>query len=516
MVCKNSKSRNRLAARSLPGVVWLIIATSVVSTCTKRTAPNVPDPYPDLHVVSLSPAGESANVATGAIDLVVTFSAEMSLAGLGAVMTPYPAEFHARMRLGNDPRQIITTVKLENNTAYTLLIYSALDRFGDFMRAPYIARFTTGASFPSGMVTGSSNEPFNQPLQSFAGLLQTNVEKLFETSTPDSGFYRNLAGVSGIVGRQGEYMIDSVPDGTFWPFAVLDVDRDGRISLERGDRLQAFDADGDLAPDSIVVSGPPQFGITLGLPITGLSVQSTVPVDGARNVSLNTEFKIGFSAPITTEGLGLFVAPIPAGLSTSDLTLSADGKELSANVTLDQNTAYTAVLYTAKGSRGQILGEPIQVSFTTGPEFPTGKVSGRVHFRRGDGTPQGALVGLLNESLAAVLSKIITGKPPTEVLANSLAAITLVTDEQGTYEIRHVADGTYWPAGTKDEDLDGVIEPTNGVVPGEPIGFYDADGDSSLFDPDDSITIQGGQSLENIVIIFQRTFTGELVPVARP
>jgi hypothetical protein len=71
-----------------------------------------------------------------------------------------------------------------------------------------------------------------------------------------------------------------------------------------------------------------------------------------------------------------------------------------------------------------------------------------------------------------------------------------VRDASGNYVISRVPAGTYWPAGAKDENKDGTIDPLR-----EPIGFYDADGNSSPTRAD-SIALATGEKKTGINFIF--------------
>lgn len=490
--------RQGIASHGLRTVAKLALALAAVS-CSKKISPNSPDPFPDLHVVSVNPSNNAVNV-TASTNVAVTFSAEVPVSTLGIVLAPAPQNFYATLKTGGDPKQIVSTAALAANTAYSLVVFSAQDNFSDRLRAPYVSRFTTGSSLPSATVSGISATPFNEPTRGFVGLLRKNVSAIFEASAPDQEFFDNLVAVAALNDTSGAFTISHVAPGTYWPFSALDVDRNGRFSLEAGsDRLQAYDSNSNFIADSIVVANTALSDIALRLPVSGLKVQSTFPANGAKSVALQTRFRLTFNAPVIDSTLGLFVAPIPEGLSTSSLVLSPDGRELSAEVTLKSNTTYTAVLYTAKGTRGQTLSTPLQISFTTGAEFPKGIVRGKVLCAGGTGSPKNSLVGLLTTDFVSVILRILPDpSKATEVLRSTLAAITYVQSDNGEYIISNVPDGTYWPAAAKDQDLDGGLEPT--ANPPEPIGFYDFDGDNAATRAD-SVKIFNGNAIESVNII---------------
>ncbi|MDZ7267207.1 MAG: Ig-like domain-containing protein [candidate division KSB1 bacterium] len=467
--------------------------------CSKKISPNLPDPYPDLHLVSISPGPNATGVPTQT-SITLTFSAEMSLQNLGLILAPTPPGFFANWQLSADARQISVATTLAPNTTYSLVVFAANDRYGDYLRTPFVSRFATGSSIAGASVSGTSVKPFNQPLQCFAGLLTQNPETILAAAAPDEAFYEHLAAVSAITDTSGKYSITGVAAGVYWPFAALDVNRDGRFRLQDGDQLQGHDANADQALDSVTVAATALTQITLQTPVVGLKVVSTFPVNGQKNVPLNTTFRLTFTTAVDSSRLGLFIAPIPEGLTGATLRPSADRRELSAPVTLKPNTVYTAVLYTATSTRGQMLQTPQQVTFTTGTDFPGGKVQGRVLFRGGGISPRNTLVALLNTDLLDVIQQIFPNpSQATAVLRKTLAAISYVPMETGEFVIANVPDGTYWPVGAKDTDLDGSLEPT--AVPPEPIGFYDRDGDQAASRAD-SVVVSNGTTVSNITIVF--------------
>ncbi|MDZ7289854.1 MAG: Ig-like domain-containing protein [candidate division KSB1 bacterium] len=469
--------------------------------CSTKIGPDEPDPFPNLHIVRTNPENGKTGV-TDSVNLSITFSAAIDTTSLGLVIAPSPPGFYSRLQLSADGKTISSSVKLAPNTVYSLVIFFVQDLYQDRITQPFITHFTTGTSLPRGQISGKAGVPFNVPLQGFAGLVRKNLQDIFNATFPDHELRQNLVAVAPIMNNAGEFQFDHVPPGTYWPFAGKDLNFDGKFSLASVDQVQAYDANNDGAPDSVVVGIDQRLAaINLNVPVVGMKVVRTTPANGATNLPLDADLQITFNVPVDTADLGLFIAPIPEGLSTKDLKPSADGKTLTARVKLLANTAYTAVLYAARSKGGQVLSAPLEISFTTGNSFPTGEVSGTATLRgAGMAAAQNALVALLNTDLQQVILEIFGGKDPTEVLRSHLRAISYVRDASGKFVISHVPAGTYWPAGAKDEDNDGSIEPLT-----EPIGFYDADNDGSATRAD-SLRILAGQKLTAINMIFQKLF----------
>ncbi|MEK7729798.1 MAG: Ig-like domain-containing protein, partial [candidate division KSB1 bacterium] len=249
----NTLARLSVAALCLR-TLSLFALVLLAASCSKKTLPNSPDPFPDLHVVSVSPSDNATGVAA-ATNPTITFSAEVPVSTLGMVLAPAPQNFYSSLQAGSDPKQIISRAALSANTNYSVVIFSASDKFSDRLRTPFVSHFSTGSANAAGTVSGVSVAPFNEPTRGFVGLLRKQPLAVFEASAPDQDFLNNLVSVTTIKDSTGAYTLTNVPPGTYWPFSALDVDRNGRFSLEQGsDRMQGYDANTDFIADSIVVA----------------------------------------------------------------------------------------------------------------------------------------------------------------------------------------------------------------------------------------------------------------------
>lgn len=236
----------------------------------------------------------------------------------------------------------------------------------------------------------------------------------------------------------------------------------------------------------------------------GFTVTSSSPVNNATNINAGSPItiRVTFSAAVDTSVIGFLMAPVPTSFDEV-FTLSADGKTVIVGALLQPNTAYTAIIYSAKDKNGNGLTSPFQLSFTTGSSFPTAKVQGVSRTRSGGQaiSPKGTIVGLLKIDLLQVFSLIIGGQDPLDVLRQNLAALTVVTDENGTYSINNIVAGTYWPAAVKDVDGNASLQPAPLGV--DALGFYDnpiSNNDSA--GNEDSVRVAAGQTITNIDIQF--------------
>jgi hypothetical protein len=476
----------RVLACAAAGLLWW--------SCSKKTSPDLVDPFPDLHVVSVTPAANATNVTANA-NVAITFSQQMDLGTIGLVLAPLPPDFYSTLELSSDRRQVISRASLAPNTSYSLVVYAAVDRYADVLRVPHASRFHTASAAPTGGIRGNSAAPFNAPTQSFAGLLRRPLQNVAESDNADQEFANNLIAVSSITDATGAYEIAAVPPGTYWPFATLDVDRNGRISLQAGDRLQGYDADADGRADSVTIAGAAVNAIALNAPVESFRVLNYAPANKAANLSLQSEFRLSFSAPLDTSKFGLFISPEPAGFSKASLALSPDARTVSSTLALQPNTSYSALLFAANSARGQILRVPLLIQFTSGSNFPRGEVSGQVVFDLSSDSTKYILVGLLRQDVPRLLNRVIVGgESVNKVLSSALEAMAFVRDESGNFAITYVRDGTYWPVAAKDFNGNGSFD-----LGTDPIGIFDNDGDG-VASVGDSLKVSNGNSVQNVLM----------------
>lgn len=237
----------------------------------------------------------------------------------------------------------------------------------------------------------------------------------------------------------------------------------------------------------------------------GFTVVNSSPVNNAINVNAGSPITISvtFSAAVDTSVIGFLMAPVPTSF-TQTFTLSNEGKTAIVAALLQPNTAYTAVIYTAKDKNGNRLASPFQLTFTTGSAFPAGKVQGLCPTRASGQaiSPKGTLVALLKIDLLQIVTLILSGQDPLEVLGQNLAALTVVTDESGAYSINNVVAGTYWPTAIKDVDGNASLQPD--LLGGaDALGFYNNPNViNSTVGHEDSVRVAAGQTVTNIDIQF--------------
>jgi hypothetical protein len=113
--------------------------------------------------------------------------------------------------------------------------------------------FTTGASIASGSFAGTlGGDPNSDAASNPVGALVVAADR-----TPFAEGDFGIAG-SAIVGGGGSYVVDRLPDGTYWPFAVMETNGDVGVSPELGDAFGVYGVDfasQSGAPDSVTITG---------------------------------------------------------------------------------------------------------------------------------------------------------------------------------------------------------------------------------------------------------------------
>ncbi|NOZ60441.1 MAG: T9SS type A sorting domain-containing protein [Calditrichaeota bacterium] len=252
-----------------------------------------------LSVVSMSPADGETKV-----DSVVTFEISFSAALDTSARFPMPGDFFLDLLIPEDsllspPDSVslsadLKTVRLHNirlfpDTRYFFGVLAAKSQAGDSLDQPAVVTFTTGATLPTGSVSGTVTFP-NGKLQ---GALVALFPDLFE-GAPLSG--------AVVDPSTGAYTISYVEPGTYFPITVKDVSGDGEADMfNQGDPMGIYDPNGDTIPDSISVAE--------GQLISGIDMELRLPetTTARQNIELaetfaTTMFPDAFLAAVGAQG----------------------------------------------------------------------------------------------------------------------------------------------------------------------------------------------------------------------
>jgi len=185
------------------------------------------------------------------------------------------------------------------------------------------------------------------------------------------------------------------------------------------------------------------------------TVSSTVPVNGATGVALNTTVSITFSsAADTTKPFFPGGSFLTNANNASDFRWSVDKKTFSFDAALDSNKIYFVVIFTAFPAAGGTLTTAYGFQFTTSAAFPGNlySVSGTLSGGTTGVSPANAIVGLSSNGLG--------GNQGPDLVAGS------VTDAGGNFVIPYVPAGNWSLVAAKDVNGDGDIQPSTGDVLG--------------------------------------------------
>jgi len=190
------------------------------------------------------------------------------------------------------------------------------------------------------------------------------------------------------------------------------------------------------------------------------SLDSTTPRDGQTNVSVDVNFQIRFSEPVTQGGnIDIIVTPSPGNGVDS---WSADGRTLIFDPDEDllDNQQYTILIPQGAVTdlAGNNLAESSVIRFTTGSSFAGGSISGTL-----SGDP-----GSVHASSPADAIVFVTTEPIFAENDDDDASIpaAVVVGSNGEYTLDGLEDGEYYPTSIKDSNGDGKIDPGLGDAVG--------------------------------------------------
>ncbi|MGD8415198.1 MAG: Ig-like domain-containing protein [Candidatus Latescibacterota bacterium] len=219
-----------------------IEATSWSFTTTGGTDNSPPS------LISTTPRDGQTNVAVD-VDFRLQFSEPVSMAGdIGIILTPNPGDGVGGMSPDGTTLTFDPDEDLQDDQQYTMVIPKGAvsDLAGNPLDESYTVRFTTGSSFASGSISGTlSGDPASSQASSPDGaLVFVTAEPLFGQ---DDGEPSIAAAV--VVGSGGDYLLDNLEDGQYYPTSIMDSNGDGKIDPELGDAIGAWGI--NLHPDTL-------------------------------------------------------------------------------------------------------------------------------------------------------------------------------------------------------------------------------------------------------------------------
>lgn len=222
------------------------IAWSFTTTNTNDTTPP--------NVTSSSPANLATNVSV-TTNVSLTFSEAINQVVLDVQVSPEPSDGDLTWSNSGKTITFDPDSPLDDDTQYTitLLPNSVMDLAGNGNTGVINIIFTTGSSLESGSFTGTLA---GDPTSDFADD-PTGATVIAGYPFPFSSDEFLVFG-SDNAGSNNTYDILHLPDGVYYPVAVLNTNGDDEIDPESGDAVGAYGADlsiGDFDPDSVTVAG---------------------------------------------------------------------------------------------------------------------------------------------------------------------------------------------------------------------------------------------------------------------
>ncbi len=218
------------------------------------------------------------------------------------------------------------------------------------------------------------------------------------------------------------------------------------------------------------------------------SVVSSTPSEGKTGVATTTSINITFSAAIDTSqhfgfngwALDVFDISPSNDITINSVTYSKDLKTAIFNVTNTANVDFSWIILTARSNSGQYLDKPFVLNYSTSSSGGTNTVSGTLTY---NGThPHNAVIGLtttpptylsnplkISSGTGASTSSVNIGGAPIILYS------TNVSGTDGTYTIKNVRNGTYYPIAIEDVNSDGNFNLLNG----DAAGYLDANHDGN-------------------------------------
>lgn len=329
-----------------------------------------------------------------------------------------------KLDLGRDGRTLSLPVILAADTPYQLVV--GIPGLGHAYSV-----FTTGSQIPATTLSGSVSLPSDLELDAISP-----DQSLIAITTEDpaglgssSESVRSLLGSSVAVLPLGAtYSVSGLPYGSYYAHAhvVVDVGRD-KFAVSG-----AHDADGDGAPDAIVLSEAASEAVAdieVRLPAP-FGVAGTTPADREVGVAAGvTTITITFNRPVGRLG-SRDVLIHPAPVSRGEVSLSADGRTAALDVELADEAVYAVLIKAAEDSEGDPLAEPYRFTFATLAAIPDGAIAGEL-FLPAD---------------LPVAQRVIENPATVELIpagADADRPNRVHLSRNGTYSFAHVPDGQY-------------------------------------------------------------------------
>lgn len=357
--------------RSATGVA---LTQNFQSTFSTAAPPDVTPPT----IVSVAPSNGAADVSVST-SVSIKFSEALDPASVSSssiVVTRAGGNVSGAINYdaASSTVTFVPTSALQNDVLYTLTVSTAVrDVAGNSLAFAFSSTFRTSAAPPAVDViapTVLSSTPANGSVNVAANTqLRVSFSEPINPSTIN-GSTIFLSGPSGIVSGTVSYD-NSTLSATFVPAATLQNNANYTLVATTGVQ--------DLAGNALAAQFTAAFTTIAVLPgpdTTPPTVTSTIPANGATNVSVLTAIRVTFSEPMTASTIDattmtLSVAGIPIGGSVSYDAASRTASFAPAAGLLAENRTYTVTITTGvRDAAGNPMASTFSFSFLTEDHTP--------------------------------------------------------------------------------------------------------------------------------------------------
>ena len=315
---------------------WLLILLCVASCCSTPV-------FAQFTLLSTSPTDGAVNVPLLS-SVSFTFSEPLDTAARFnefdnclAMIAHEPEDSIGVLGVSFNEDLTVITFSLQHtaNTDFVYFVTNARSLSGLDLEQPFGLCYTTAAEYESNTVSGTISYADGSP--QFAVVVLTNIPGDGE-GTPQP-----LA-MTAVLGTDGQYTINHVRNGVYWPMSALDLNRDGEVNYS--DPAALYDYNDDGHSDSIVVNGTNVTGIDLVLePRSAVEPpQAALP----QRVSLAQNYPNPFN-PETVISFTL-----PRAMAASVKVFDVLGREIATLASGPQSAGTHALTWNAGGQPGGI------------------------------------------------------------------------------------------------------------------------------------------------------------------
>jgi methionine-rich copper-binding protein CopC len=237
---------------SLSAVEDIAGNTMLVSNWSYRTTSVVDATPPTL--VSSVPANHATNVDVNT-NRTLTFSEAINQDAILIQLIPDPGNGEVTWSNNGKTLTFDPDQPLLDDQQYNLTIFpgGVIDLAGNGIVLPVTIVFTTGNALATGSFAGTlAGDPGSNYANDPTGALVVAPDGF-----PFENDEFNILG-TGIVAGNNTYNIGNLPDGVYYPIAVMNTNGDGEFDPSYGDAIGAFGANlslGDFEPDSVTITG---------------------------------------------------------------------------------------------------------------------------------------------------------------------------------------------------------------------------------------------------------------------